>query len=107
MECLDWIGLVLLSGTGVADECCRELQLPGLWVSCCTVRQADGNISEAEATLLPVDGSRVLQGRQSPRDSQAKGSSKGTRFEGIAVQRYSRKDIVLHVSCMSSFDPQF
>ena len=66
-----------------ADERCTELQLPGLWVSCCTVRQADGNISEAEATLLPVDGSRILQGRQSLRDSQATKVSKVFKVSNV------------------------
>ena len=77
---------------------CIELQLPGLWVSCCTVRQADGNISEAEANELPVDGSKILQGRQSPRDSQATKVSKGQpgqrvfkgdKIQGDCAPRYS------------------
>ena len=87
----------------------RVAQLPGLWVSCCTVRQADGNISEAEATLLPVDGSKILQGRQSPRDSQATKVSKGQpgqrvfkgdKIQGDCAPRYSPTDIPQCPACV-------
>ena len=91
------------------DESCIELQLPGLWVSCCTVRQADGNISEAEANELPVDGSKILQGRQSPRDSQATKVSKGQpgqrvfkgdKIQGDCAPRYSPTDIPQCPACV-------